>query len=210
VGEPVYGPRREITVTGFGGGGGRPATINVLAGAVVPNAKDENQICIFLRGSYQWVAAQDVFTTHVAGVSQDLKKEISQAKGQLTAELSKIKEEVSACLAALKTLESRIGAHEDSTRSSLGTVTQNLGKGLTELHNDMSKKLNISGGVMRGSLDVLNNHILNVRTPTEQSHAANKSYVDQTLHTRITVVEAKMQSQYDALNSALQVLTQAQ
>ena len=49
---------------------------------------------------------------------------------------------------------------------------------LDELQSDVDSRLSLSGGTMTGNIDLDNNALSNVPTPTNADHAANKEYVD--------------------------------
>jgi len=78
-------------------------------------------------------------------------------------------------------LTDTVDAHDASAISNVPTgnlVATDVQSALDELQSDVDTRLPKAGGTMTGTLDINNNTISNVPTPTSADHAANKSYVD--------------------------------
>lgn len=72
-------------------------------------------------------------------------------------------------------------AHDASAISSVpagNLAATDVQAALDELQSDVDSRLSLSGGTMTGNIDLDNNALSNVPTPTNADHAANKEYVD--------------------------------
>lgn len=120
----------------------------------------------------------------------DINEEITDIKGDITTineQILQLSNRLTALTASVTTLQQTVQSiQEDITN--LESAVNTLSATVTNIINGTEKLpyLSINGGTMNGDIDMANNTITNVPTPTANADAVNKKYVDDAISGSIT------------------------
>lgn len=120
MGDPVYGKAKEVSIastTSVINGG---SSVNILAGAVVPEATEHGSICVFYKGKYRWMPYDPAKTIRedIEQKQKTFRSEIDEKIDQLT----KITDALKAKTDKLSEIDTRLQSFEKNYQLILGRL----------------------------------------------------------------------------------------
>ena len=125
---------------------------------------------------------QDSTIDEIKANATQLETNIGDETNRATAKENEIQENLSTEIEERKesdtTLQAAIESEVEARETAISGLQQQISGLETSFEEDLAKYLPLSGGKMTGSVDMGNNIITNVSTPTNDTDSANKKYVD--------------------------------
>ena len=125
---------------------------------------------------------QDSTIDEIKANATQLETNIGDETNRATAKENEIQENLSTEIEERKesdtTLQAAIESEVEARETAISGLQQQISGLETSFEEDLAKYLPLSGGKMTGSVDMGNNIITNVSTPTNNTDSANKKYVD--------------------------------